>query len=135
MMCVSILFISTSLGQTKNLNIAVTGIEDIEGQIIVLVFDKAENFPKDQKLAKLFKFPVTGKEMNLLLKSLPVQDCAIFIYHDKDNNGKCNQNFIGMPTERIGFSNNIRPKLKAPKFEEAKVTAEKTKITIELYKM
>lgn len=129
------LFSFTAFGQTKNLDISVKGIEDIQGEMVVLVFDNPDNFPKDQKLAKIYKFRVTGKEMTLSVKGIPDQDVAIFIYHDKDSNGKCNQNFIGMPTERIGFSNNIRPKLKAPKFEEAKVSKETTKISIEIYKM
>ncbi|MDR2084993.1 MAG: DUF2141 domain-containing protein [Bacteroidales bacterium] len=128
------LFALSSLAQ-KNIDINITGIDEIKGQIVVLVFDNPDNFPKDQKLAKFFNFPVTSKEMTVCVKDLQVQNYAIFIYHDKDNNGKCNQNFIGMPTEKIGFSNNIRPKLKAPKFNEAKVDTETNEISVELYKM
>ncbi|MDL2290105.1 DUF2141 domain-containing protein [Paludibacteraceae bacterium OttesenSCG-928-F17] len=131
----SALGVSLSFSQTKNMNITLKGIEEIKGQIVVLVFDNEEDFPKDQDLAKQFTFPVTKKEMVLSLQELPLQDCAVMLYHDKDKNNKCNQNFIGMPTEKIGFSNNIKPKLKAPKFKEAKVEPDETQITIELYKM
>lgn len=133
----SILFMSLSFGfgQTKNLTIHLEGIEVVKGQIIVLVFDKKEDFPKAQELAKQYKFPVTGKSMTVVIKDLPMKDCALFIYHDEDSNGVCNQNKIGFPLERMGFSNNLRPKLKAPKFEDAKVPASGTAVSIQLYKM
>lgn len=134
LLCSILLSSLTSFGQTRNVDLTVRGIEEIEGQLVVLVFEKKEDFPKDQKLARNFKFPVTKKEMTVSLKGLPAQDCAIMIYHDKDNNHKCNRNFIGIPTEKIGFSNNIRPKTKVPKFDDARVPAGVTKITVELYK-
>lgn len=129
------LSVYTLTGQTKNLDIAVKGIEEVKGQIVVLVFENKEDFPKDQKLARTFLFPVSKKEMTVTLKGLPVKDCAVMLYHDQDKNGKCNQNFIGMPVEKIGFSNNLRPKVRAPKFEDARIRADQTRIAIELYKM
>ena len=125
-------FTSNAFGQTKKLDIVIKGIEEVQGQVIVLVFNKKEHFPNDQKLAKRFKFPVIGKEMTVSVNLL-VEDCAIFVYHDKDNNEKCNQNKLGMPKEKIAFSNNVKPKLKAPSFESAKVDKDATKISVELY--
>ena len=43
---------------------------------------------------------------------------AISIYHDENNNKKLDKNFIGLPKEDYGFSNNPSSSLGAPKLEE-----------------
>lgn len=44
---------------------------------------------------------------------------AIAIYHDKDANQKFNKNFLGIPSEPFGISNNPRIGLKAPPHKAA----------------
>lgn len=124
---------SNSFGQTKNLSISVKNIGEVKGDLLVYVYDKKENFPKEGKFYKHFKFPVTAQEMTITLKDLLVQEYAINIVHDADSNGECNRTKIGFPIERIGFSNNIKPKMKVPSFESAKIPKDATKISIELY--
>jgi uncharacterized protein (DUF2141 family) len=40
-------------------------------------------------------------------------------FHDANGNGKTDRNFLGIPTERIGFSNDALKGLSAPKFVNA----------------
>jgi len=54
----------------------------------------------------------------LVINDLPKGDYAISMYHDKNADGKCNLNFLGVPTEPYGFSNNFRPKFSAPTFTD-----------------
>lgn len=134
--CVSFITIKFSFGQTKTLEITLIGIEDIQGQIVVLVYDDEKNFLKDErKYPRRLKFPVTHDGMAVSIADVPMKDCGIMLYHDKNDDDKCNRNMVGMPTEKIGFSNNARPKMRAPKFEEAKVEAKETSIVIELFKI
>lgn len=125
--------IATVFGQTKDLSITVKNIGEVKGDILVYIYDKKENFPKEGKFYKLLKFPVKSIEMPITIKDLPVQDYAINLVHDLDSNGECNRTRIGFPIERIGFSNNIKPKMKIPSFESAKIAKEVTNISIELY--
>ncbi len=125
--------VSNSFGQTKQLSITVKNIGEVKGNLLVYVYNKKEDFPKDGKFYKHFVFPVTGQETTIILKDLPVQEYAINIVHDADSNGECNRTKIGFPTERIGFSNNIKPKMKVPSFDSAKIPKEATKISVELY--
>ena len=46
---------------------------------------------------------------------------GVCIYHDENNNDKCDKNFFGIPTEGYGFSNNKKPVLSIPSFEECSV--------------
>ncbi|PEQ14494.1 hypothetical protein B2G71_02630 [Novosphingobium sp. PC22D] len=40
-------------------------------------------------------------------------------YWDANGNGKADRNFIGMPLELVGFSNDVRVKMSRPKFAAA----------------
>ena len=41
---------------------------------------------------------------------------------------KCNRNFLGIPSEDYGFSNNVMPFLSPPDFEDAMVKLNKNTI-------
>ena len=58
---------------------------------------------------------------------------AVFVIDDENGNGKLDTNFIGIPTEGFGFSNNLHLTRK-PTFEEAgfKVGDQDSSIVIQL---
>jgi uncharacterized protein (DUF2141 family) len=45
---------------------------------------------------------------------------AISAFHDENNDKKVNSNFIGIPKEGIGVSNNAKGSFGPPKFDDAK---------------
>jgi uncharacterized protein (DUF2141 family) len=47
---------------------------------------------------------------------------AVSIGHDLNGNRRVDTNFLGMPTEQWGVSNNARPTLRAPRYDEAVFT-------------
>jgi uncharacterized protein (DUF2141 family) len=59
---------------------------------------------------------------------------AVAVYNDVNDNKKIDTNIFGYPTEPFGFSNNYKPKIRGPKFEECKVVLNKpeTEINIDL---
>jgi len=61
---------------------------------------------------------------------------AVAIYHDKNSNHKFDKNFLGIPKERFGMSNNPRFGTKSPKYNKAVFTVpeEGVHITIKLRK-
>ena len=44
---------------------------------------------------------------------------AISCFQDLNNNGILDKNLLGIPTEPYAFSQNARPKFRAPSWEEA----------------
>lgn len=50
--------------------------------------------------------------------SLPSGKYAVSCFHDADNNAKLTTNFLGIPQERYGFSNNVRGKFGPPDLED-----------------
>ncbi len=60
--------------------------------------------------------------------NLPVGTYAIAIFHDSNNNKKLDKNWVGIPKEGYGFSNNVFGTFGPPSFQEAsfKVKANNT---------
>ena len=44
---------------------------------------------------------------------------AVSVLHDENNNGKLDTNFLGIPREGVGMSNNPPPRRGPPRFAEA----------------
>ncbi|MEL7485728.1 MAG: DUF2141 domain-containing protein [Pseudomonadota bacterium] len=57
------------------------------------------------------------------LGSMPAGDYAFVAYVDENRDGKLNRGWLGAgkPKEPYAFSNGVRPKLRRPRFDEAKV--------------
>ena len=108
------------MGQDAKLTIHVTNIDEVEGQILVAIFDKPDGFPDRKYMYDYIIHPVTANEHVLVFEDLPLGYYAISMLHDANMDMQPNFNFIGFPTEGFGFSNNVRPVFKAPSFEKTK---------------
>lgn len=112
------LFTLTGFGQMANLEVNVSNIEEGKGQLIISVYNDPTTFPIEGKEWKSFYVPITDTNKATLNIELPNGDYAIALLHDTNVDGECNFNFIGIPTEAYGFSQNVRPLIKVPNFEE-----------------
>ena len=60
------------------------------------------------------------KESHEFVINLPEGTYAIALFVDANENLKIDKNFLGIPKEQYGFSNNAMGKLSGPSFEQAK---------------
>ena len=70
------------------------------------------------------------------LANIPAGEYALLVYFDENDNGKMDKNFIGIPTEPLGFSNDYKPK-GPPSYSRAMFLLaedEQKKFTVELYR-
>lgn len=100
-----------------------------EGAIRVLLFDKENGFPDDVQLAISEHQLSLNKLENSVDITTQSKEIAIFVYQDTDNNGKLTTNWLGMPTEPIGFSNNAKGSFGPPNFADCVLNLESTKQT------
>ncbi|GAB2772180.1 hypothetical protein GCM10027175_07190 [Hymenobacter latericoloratus] len=63
-----------------------------------------------------------GQRQVSLPVELPAGEWAVAITQDTNNNDKLDKNFMGIPTEPFAFSNNVRPRLTPPDFNDCKFT-------------
>lgn len=106
-----------------SLKINVTGIKKVSGKVgLCLITDKTE-FLSDCSYYREFK--VEGKTLTIELKDIKVDTYAVTIYHDANSNGELDTNFIGLPKERYGFSNNPSTRFGPPGFSKCLFTIDK----------
>ena len=74
------------------------------------------------KIFKKYKIKVDKNTALININDLPKGEYAITMYHDENSDNECNRNFMGIPKEAYGFSNNIKPKFGPPKFKDCKFT-------------
>ena len=109
---------SSAEGGNITLTVNITGGTPNTGTAILSLFASAENFLK-QPIQKASK-PIGkhGKAV-FIIHSLERGTYAISVVYDQDNNGKLNTGFLGIPTERVGFSNNAMSIFGPPSFDKA----------------
>lgn len=105
--------------EAATLTVTLDGNKPGGGPLTVLLFDRAEGFPKETRASQRYVLP-SGKT-SLVLDGLKPGQYAVMAYHDEDGNGELNR-FLGMiPKEGWGLSNN--PKVSGkPTFKDAAVT-------------
>lgn len=118
-----------------NLLICVEGIKKMEGNVGILVFNKKEGFPDNEKHAIINKkVKVDSLQMNISLENLPYGEYAIALVHDVNANREFDKNIIGIPKEPFGFSKNKSIYKGLPDFNEASIRLdqEHLKVPIQL---
>jgi uncharacterized protein (DUF2141 family) len=117
--------------EAATLTVTVEGTRSGGGPLTVLLFDRADGFPKESRAARRHVLP--AGQSTLALDDLEPGQYAVMAYHDEDGNGELNR-FLGMiPQEGWGLSNNPTVSGK-PAFKDAAVTlpASGTSLTLKL---
>ena len=119
------------------------GLRSRDGYLRVSLYDRADGFPNGSPVAR-HDFSLTALDPKMPLDSLaatfdslPPGTYAVCAFHDRDGSGRLTENFLGIPQEEWGMSNDPRPKFHAPRFEQARLglgASEIRTITIILHK-
>ncbi len=130
---IALLFLVSSLSKNPTLRVEIVGIKSTEGVIEIGLYNKASDFPSTTKQFRVQRVKVTAPKTIVIFKDIPIGVYGISIYHDKNEDKKCNLNWIGYPTEGFCFSNNFKPFLSTPKFKDVQFVVKKDKtITIKM---
>ncbi|MGA1237282.1 MAG: DUF2141 domain-containing protein [Limisphaerales bacterium] len=94
------------------LTVTVTGIRSDKGKMHYALFNDPKGFT-DHAIDGTAVMIEAGKAQ-WKIKKLAPGEYAIACFHDENDDGKFNQNFIGIPLEDYGFSNEARAGLGPP---------------------
>lgn len=127
---------ATEVEATKRvpLTIVVQSLASEVAPIEMSVYSPDDNFLSPKSNAKKYRWrPKKGKAVTKI-DNLPYGDFAIALYQDVNDNGKIDKNMIGIPEEPFAFSNDYKPVIKAPSFNDCKFSysPEQNTITITL---
>lgn len=117
---------------THNINVEINGLKSSDGQLLVGLYNTETSFLKEQYKANVVT--IDNNKSVLLFKNVPNGTYAVSFVHDKNKNGKMDKNFMGIPKEDYGCSNNAKGFMGPPKWEDAKFELKGTdkSITISL---
>ncbi|NBB52289.1 DUF2141 domain-containing protein [Rhizobium sp. CRIBSB] len=114
----------------QELTVRVSGIAEARGEIGCALHASGASFPTGQAGARIVWIKATGSEVRCRFGDIGAGSYAVAISHDLNGNRRTDTNFLGMPTEAWGVSNNVRPSLRAPRFEEARFETDGSAQTI-----
>lgn len=136
LLCTASLMIAqkTTSSATCTLTIVVEGMSSDEGNLGVLIFNGPKGWAEDRQAAfRDIAVPAQKGTQTLKVPELPPGKYAVALIHDLNKNHKLDKNFIGMPKEQWGMSNNPHATIKAPPIEKAMFSLDKdTQIQIKL---
>lgn len=106
------------------------------GELVFQVYDSPNAFGDFRNPARELRIESSG-DGEYLLDDVPGGTVAVLVYADQNGNGLLDKNFIGIPREPLGISNNYRPK-GPPSFQRASFglgAGESRTIDIGLYRV
>ena len=96
----------------SSLTVEIVNLESNKGVVIVDLLDTNEETVMD------LTSEITDNTCTVVFKDLEDGSYAIRYFHDENNNGELDTNFIGIPKEGFGFSNDAFGKFGPKKFKE-----------------
>ncbi len=116
--------------QAADLGIAIRDARSQTGQLRVALVDAAGYAGSARPIAARLLAPA-GDVTRVDFANVPAGRYAVMVIHDENGNGTLDTNFVGMPVEGYGFSNNPRV-MRRPTFDEAAFDVGATALTLDI---
>jgi len=94
------------------LKLTIKGFENNNGKAFVALYDAKG------KMIKGLEEKIVNQQVMTSFANLSGGKYAVRVFQDENNNGKLDTGIFGIPKEKWGVSNNIKPMFSGPKFEE-----------------
>ena len=117
---------------TGTLTVIVSGLENNKGTVHLGLYNSRENYEGKGKAFRGKIGKIENRKAVFTFDSLSYGEYAIKVYHDENSNGKIDKNFLGIPTEAYGFSNNASGTFGPADYEDAKFNFNKKEMTMEI---
>jgi uncharacterized protein (DUF2141 family) len=104
-----------------DLTVTVEGIRSDKGDVYLAVFETPRHWPDGDKAEHQERRKAVPGTVTFTLRGLQPGTYAVASYHDENGNAVFDKNFLGLPKEGWAVSNDVRPHLRAPHFEEAAI--------------
>jgi uncharacterized protein (DUF2141 family) len=102
------------------IHVEIGGLRNDKGQVLCAIYSSADGFPKEGgKAVAHAKSSISAGNAVCEFPRLSAGTYAISVFHDENSNGKLDTNFMGIPREGVGASNNAKGHFGPPKFDAA----------------
>lgn len=134
--CLAALPLFAQSAPTCDLTVKIAGAKNAKGKLGVGVFKDATGFPEDDsRMVARETLEIDPQKLTaeVVFGDLPCGVYAVSVRHDENVNGKLDKNFVGIPKEGYGISNNPKPKMRPPGFDEARLELSAPGQTVEIH--
>lgn len=115
------------------ITVKVTGLRSNSGEVRVHLYNSRDGFPSNpQKAIATMVSTIKNAEADLFFTDIPFGDYAISVLHDENGNKKMDLNWLMIPKEGIGASNNPRLTFGPPSFNDAKFRLDSEELTVKI---
>ncbi|MEM6397678.1 MAG: DUF2141 domain-containing protein [Bacteroidota bacterium] len=105
----------------RPLKLKVDNIKAKSGTIWVGIYRSADDFlDRERATLKAFQVNVSGSIVVDIPDLLDGEEYALALFHDLNDNGELDTNWIGLPREPWAFSGEPKTRLRLPRFDEVK---------------
>jgi uncharacterized protein (DUF2141 family) len=103
------------------IHVQILNIRNSTGTVDCALFDAPEGFPIEvlRSATNVMVIKVRHTQARCDFEDMPPGTYALAVIHDENMNGKLDTNWLGVPTEGYGFSNDAKGSLGAPLFSAA----------------
>lgn len=119
--CSALFLLGMNRPAAGSMELAITDIKHNYGTLWIGIYASEEAF-LDKEQAHLQAVKISDlKGKHIYLNDLDYGDYAVALFHDLNNNGEMDVNWVGVPEEPYAFSRPVSSKWRLPKFSEVKV--------------
>jgi uncharacterized protein (DUF2141 family) len=113
--------ISFAQSSCPGIHIRILDIRNSTGAVACALFESPEGFPSEflQSATNIMMIKIRDTQARCDFLDIPPGTYALAVIHDENMDGKLGTNWIGVPKEGYGFSNDAKAVLGAPSFDAA----------------
>jgi uncharacterized protein (DUF2141 family) len=121
----TLLAASEAAGDTGvTLAVHASALRSQKGALVCRLFASGDGFPARPTYKAARRVTILGTEATCEFRDVRPGVYAVALFHDENGNGKLDTNFLGLPSEGVGTSNNKRPLVGPPSWGGSKFRLE-----------
>ncbi|HPR31083.1 MAG TPA: DUF2141 domain-containing protein [Prolixibacteraceae bacterium] len=110
-----------------------SGLKSDQGFVVVKLYDQnSPKFPDTKSAISIMKAPVSEGKTSILFPDLPYGTYAFTTFHDENNNGVMDTNFLHFPIEGYAFSNKRKVVFGPPSFARASFKIDRETVIVDV---
>lgn len=120
-MCLSLFSVFAMSAQESNQNdvtVVILNLKSNKGKVFAALYNSEATFLGNGIKSAIKK--IDNKTCTIVFKDVPNGTYAVSMFHDENDNQKMDTNFMGIPKETYGCSNNAKGFMGPPKWNDAK---------------
>ena len=109
---------SFMLSAQSRIEVEITNFKSNQGVAFIGLYNSEDSFLDSAYKGE--KVTIKNNKALLRFDDIPAGNYAISVFHDEDENGELSTNFLGIPKESYGASNNAPSRFGPPKWRDAR---------------